>query len=276
MSRKAKIACAQMHAGEDREANIAKAFRFMAEAKAAGAEVICFPELFLEPFFPQYRCDMRYFDLAESIPGPTVERFQAKCRELNLAAILNIYEKGEIEGIYYDTSPVIGADGALLGSQRMMHVAEDDTENERFYYKVGNNGFQIFRTANLTFGVGICYDRHFPEFMRIMALKGAQAVFVATATGGIHKSPWFVEAQASSVFNGIFVIHANKVGKEGNLDFFGLSLATNPLGQVIGQASEDREEVFLAELDLDLIRTARHNWPFMRDRRPEMYGDLLK
>ena len=156
-----------------------------------------------------------------------------------------------------------------------MHITEDPTEDEKFYYTPGDRGYNVFSVAGLKAGVAVCYDRHFPEHMRILTLGGAHVIFVPTATTVLHADAWEVEARASAIAGGVFVAHANKVGKEGNLEFFGKSLVVAPRGDIIAQASEDKEEVLVADIDLEFIVRTRDQWPFLRDRRPETYGELL-
>lgn len=268
------IALAQVHATEDREANIQKGFRLMAEAKEKGASLICFPEMSFLTFFPRIRADRSFFALAESIPGPIVERFQEKAKELGLVTVINMYERAA-PGEYYDTSPVIDADGTLLGISRMMHIAELPNYNEKFYYWEGNTGFPVFETSCAKVGIAICYDRHFPEQMRALALNGVEVILVPTATStSALEHIWQIEMQAASIANQVFVAVANRVEAEGEVRFFGKSFATNPSGEVIAQAQERTEELLLVELDLTLIDQMRQILPFLRDRRPEAYNVL--
>lgn len=163
----------------------------------------------------------------------------------------------------------------MLGSQQMMHIAEDPTEDEKFYYTPGDRGYNVFPLEKTTIGIAICYDRHFPEHMRILTLKGAQIIFVPTATTELHRAAWEVEARASAIANGVFVVYANKVNTEGGLTFFGKCMVINPKGELIAQASEDQEEVLVADVDLSVVTKVRKEWPFLQDRRPETYSELL-
>lgn len=271
---KTKIASAQVSATDSREENIRNAFVLMERARGEGASLICFPEMAFDPFFPRVRADKWYFALAESIPGPMVERFQEKARELELVTVINMYEHAG-PGEYYDTSPVIGADGMLLGISRMMHIAELPNYNEKFYYWEGNTGFPVFNAGVAKVGIAICYDRHFPEQMRALTLGGAEVILVPTATSTpAFGEVWEIEMQATSVANQVFIAVANRVGVEGEIDFFGRSFVTNPMGEVVARAEEGKEALLIAELDLDLIEQARQVLPFLRDRRPEAYGAL--
>ncbi len=268
------IALAQVHATDDKEANIQKGFRLMEKAKQRGASLICFPEMSFLPFFPRIRADMSFFALAEPIPGPTVERFQEKAKQLGLATVINIYERAA-PGEYYDTSPVIDADGTLLGISRMMHIAELPNYNEKFYYWEGDTGFPVFETCCARVGIAICYDRHFPEQMRALTLNGVEIILVPTATSTpALEHIWQVEMQAASIANGVFIAIANRVEAEGEVRFFGKSFATNPKGEIIVQAQEGVEELLFVEMDLTLIDQMRQVLPFLRDRRPEAYKAL--
>lgn len=237
------------------------------------ADIACLPELTIDQFFPQWFGEEKFFTRAEPLNGPIVQKFQKMANQYSIALIPNVYEKGGSD-TYYDTSPVIDAHGKLLGSQHMIHIAEDPTEDEKFYYTPGQK-YNTFSVAGVTIGIAICYDRHFPEHMRILTLKGAQIIFVPTATTGLHRKAWYTEAQASAIANNVFVAHANKVGREGALTFFGKSIIVNPTGEIIAEASEDKEEVMVADINVSLVEEMRKEWPFLRDRRPDMYGDLL-
>ncbi len=271
---KIKIALAQVSASESREENIRNALVLMEQAKKEDASLICFPEMAFDPFFPLVRADKRYFALAEPIPGPMVKRFQKKAKELELVTIINMYEHAG-PGEYYDCSPVIGADGRLLGISRMMHIAELPNYNEKFYYWEGNTGFPVFDTGVAKVGIAICYDRHFPEQMRALTLNGAEIILVPTATStSALEQIWEMEIQAAAVANQVFIAVVNRVGIEGKVMFFGRSFVTNPTGEVVARAEEGKEELLVTELDLDLIEQARQVLPFLRDRRPEAYGGL--
>ena len=275
-----KIALAQVSAANradknrPREKNIRNAFVLMEQAKREGASLICFPEMAFDRFFPRVRADKRYFALAEPIPGPMVERFQEKARALELVTVINMYERAA-PGEYYDCSPVIDADGSLLEISRMMHIAELPNYNEKFYYWEGNTGFPVFNTGVAKIGIAICYDRHFPEQMRALTLGGAEVILVPTATSTpALREIWEIEMQAASATNQVFIAVVNRVGIEGEMAFFGRSFVTNPMGEVVARAKEGEEELLVAELDLSLIEQARQVLPFLRDRRPEVYGVL--
>jgi len=269
-----QIACIQLRAEPKREETFKKLDPLLEEAASRGARIACLPELTVDQFFPQYYHEEKYFDLAELLDGPIVQKFQELAETHDIGLIPNIYEKGDHSHAYYDTSPVIDASGHLIGSQRMMHIAEDPTEDEKFYYTPGDRGYSVFSLEDLKFGIAICYDRHFPEHMRILTLKGADIIFVPTATTGLHREVWRVEARANAIANGIFIAHANKVGREGSSVFFGKSIVVNPRGAIIAEASETEEGLLLAEIDASIIAEIRKEWPFLRDRRPDTYKDL--
>ncbi|MEA1994496.1 MAG: nitrilase-related carbon-nitrogen hydrolase [Euryarchaeota archaeon] len=270
-----RVACVQLGAEKDRETTFTNAERLLESAASQGAKIACFPELTVDQFFPQYFGEEKFFSLAEPLDGPLVREFQRLAKKYRIALIPNLYEKGEKPDTYYDTSPVIDADGTLLGSQQMMHIAEDPTEDEKFYYTQGDRGYHLFSVAGLTIGIAICYDRHFPENMRILTLRGVEIIFVPTATTALHKAAWEVETRANAIVNGLFVAQANKVGREGEMEFFGNSLVVNPKGRIIAQASE-KEEPLIADIDPTIITETRKEWPFLRDRRPKTYGELTR
>lgn len=271
-----RIACIQVGAEQDQNKTLEKVEKLLAVAASKGAKIACLPELTLNQFFPQYFGEKKFFESAESLDGKIVQTFQELAKKYHIAVIPNIYERVGNPPDYYDTSPVIDANGKSLGSQQMMHIAEDPTEDEKFYYKPGERGYNVFQLESLKLGIAICYDRHFPEQMRILTLNGAEIIFVPTATTDLHRDAWEVEARGTAIMNGVFVAHANKVGKEGNLKFFGRSIVVGPKGNLIAQASEDQEEVLIADINLKDIAETRKEWPFLRDRRPETYIRLTK
>jgi len=265
-----RLAMAQVSASPDREANRRNGLELVARAAAEGANLLCFPEIAFDPFFPQYRADFAYFDWAEPIPGPTVERFQRAARRHGIVVVLNLFERAG-PGEYYDTSPVIDADGEVRGLSRMVHIAEAPFFNEKFYYRPGNRGFPVFRTAVGTLGLAICYDRHFPEQMRALTVKGAEMILVPlTAVAADLWEIFEVEMRAASYQNQVYVALVNRVGKEGEMAFLGRSFVVDPFGHVIARAS-DAPDLILVDLDLEAIDHARRKTPHLRDRRPDQY-----
>ena len=248
------------------------------EAAAQGAQIIGFQEVFNAPYFCQVQ-EAEHYKWAESIPGPTTERFQALARELGIVIVLPIYEL-ESAGFYYNTAVVIDADGSYLGKYRKNHIPQVKGFWEKFYFRPGNLGYPCFDTAFARIGVYICYDRHFPEGARALGLNGAEIVFNPSATvAGLSEYLWKLEQPAHAVANGYFVGAINRVGREypWNIgEFYGQSYFCTPRGKLIAEGSRDKEEVIVADLNLDEIQEVRQVWQFFRDRRPESYGDLVK
>jgi N-carbamoylputrescine amidase len=281
MGRSLRVALAQVAVGPEREDNVARALRLMRDASKAGAQLIVFPEMSVDPFFPQYRAEKRYFDWGEPVPGPLTDRFQEEAMTLGLATVVNVFERAG-PGRYYDCSPVFDANGSYVGKQRMTHILEGPGYNERYYYWEGDSGFPVFdigasHLGPIYVGVAICYDRHFPETMRALALGGAEVIVVPTATASLeaeYRAVWELEMQAAAIANGLFVAVANRAGVDGGLTFFGRSFAVDPYGRVLARASEDDTALLLVDLDLDLVEQARRDMPFLRDRRPDAYGVL--
>ena len=271
---KTKIALAQMACEWDAKANVRKALGLMQKAKAKGAEIICFPELTFNIFFPAYRADSKYFDWAEAIPGPTTKLVAKRARELKLTAVVNLLEKAD-HAKYHDTSVAIDADGKILGSARMLHVAEEPFFNEKYYYWPGGGGFPVFDLGHCRAGIAACYDRHFPEVMRALTLGGAEIIFSPMA--GIVTDPfpmYRAEMQGCAFQNGVFIVVVNRVGKEENVEFAGESFAVAPSGRIIASAKRGEEELLLCDIDTGEIETERRKRPFLRDRRPEIYRGL--
>ncbi|MGD8399080.1 MAG: nitrilase-related carbon-nitrogen hydrolase [Anaerolineae bacterium] len=277
MAQNFRIALAQVAAGHEREENVTRALRLMDDAARAAADLIVFPEMSVDPFFPQYRAQKRFFDWGERVPGPLTDRFQQRAGALGLATVINVFERAA-PGRYYDCSPVFSGDGAYLGKQRMTHILEGPGYNERFYYWEGDSGYPVFDLGAARIGVAICYDRHYPEVMRALTLGGAEVIVVPTATAALEaefRAVWEIEMQAAAVANGVFVAVVNRAGADDTLHFFGGSFAVDPYGRVVGRAPEDEVSLFLVDLDLDLVEGARRDLPFLRDRRPETYGLLV-
>jgi N-carbamoylputrescine amidase len=248
------------------------------EAAAQGAQIIGFQEVFNAPYFCQVQ-EPEHYKWAESIPGPTTERFQALAEELGIVIVLPIYEV-ESAGFYYNTAVVIDADGSYLGKYRKHHIPQVKGFWEKFYFKPGNLGWPVFDTAVGKVGVYICYDRHFPEGWRALGLAGAEIVYNPSATSrGLSAYLWQLEQPAAAVANEYFVAAINRVGVEeyGDNDFYGTSYFVDPRGQFVGDVASDKaEELVVRDLDLDLIEEVRQQWAFYRDRRPDAYGPLVE
>jgi beta-ureidopropionase len=261
----------------DKESMIKAHEDYAREAAAQGAKVICFQELFYGPYFCQVQ-DAAYYEYAESIPGPTTERFQALAAELGMVMVLPMYEK-EQEGILYNTAAVVDADGTYLGKYRKNHIPQVKGFWEKFYFRPGNLGYPVFDTAVGRIGVYICYDRHFPEGWRALGLAGAKIVFNPSATSrGLSGYLWQLEQPASAVANEYFIGAINRVGVEplGDNDFYGQSYFVDPEGKFVGEVGDTHEpEVIVRDLDLSLLQTVRERWQFYRDRRPDSYDGLV-
>ncbi|MGO2658319.1 nitrilase-related carbon-nitrogen hydrolase [Mycetocola reblochoni] len=261
----------------DKESMLDKHEQFMRTAAENGAQVICFQELFYGPYFGITQ-DKKYYAYAEPVDGPIVTRFAALAKELGLVTVLPIYEEDQ-PGVYYNTAVVVDSDGTVLGSYRKNHIPHVERFWEKFYFRPGNLGYPVFQTAVGPIGVYICYDRHFPEGWRELALNGAQIVFNPNATKpGLSNRLWELEQPAAAAANGYFVAAPNRVGREDNeygdeaVTFYGNSQFADPRGTIVGgYASGEDEEVVIRDLDLDLVREARDDWQFFRDRRPDTY-----
>ena len=262
----------------DKESMIDRHEELARQAAADGAQVICFQELFYGPYFGIIP-DQKYYSYVESIPGPTVERFQALAKELGMVIVLPIYEVAN-EGEYYNTAAVIDADGTLLGRYRKHHIPNLPQFWEKFYFRPGNGGYPVFDTAVGRVGVYICYDRHFPEGWRELGLNNAQLVFNPSATKpGLSNRLWEIEQPAAAAANQYFIAANNRIGNEAAefgdqaVTFYGSSYFVDPRGKYVGEvASQDQEEVVIRDLDFDEITQARNDWQFYRDRRPESYA----
>ena len=262
-----------------KQANIEKNLGFIDEAAKQGVQIICMQEVFTTPYFCAEQ-EVRWYDAVEKIPdGSTVRLMQEVAKRHGMVIIVPIYEE-EIAGIYYNTAAVIDADGSYLGKYRKNHIPHVAPGFwEKFYFKPGNLGYPTFETAFARIGVYICYDRHFPEGARALGLNGAEIVFNPSATvAGLSEYLWELEQPAHAVANGYFVGAINRVGHEQPWDigeFYGKSYFCNPRGKIIAQASRDKDELVVADLNLDEIREVRNTWQFYRDRRPETYLELV-
>jgi beta-ureidopropionase len=261
-----------------KQAMIDKHVSMIDDAAKKGVQIICLQELFYGPYFPAEQ-NPHWYGLVERIPdGTTTRLMQDLARKHEMAMVVPIYEE-ERTGLYYNTAAVIDADGSYLGKYRKTHIPHCLPGFwEKFYFTPGNLGFPAFDTKFARIGVYICYDRHFPEGARALGLNGCEIVFIPSATTKGHADYlWELEQRAHAVANGYFVGTINRVGKEApwNIgEFFGSSYFCNPDGRMLAKASEDRDELVVADLDLDEIQEVRTHWQFYRDRRPEMYGPL--
>lgn len=265
---------------EIKKGMIEKHLGMIEQAAKQGVQVLCMQELFYGPYFCAEQ-KTKWYGLVEKIPeGETTKLMQELAKKYNMVLIVSIYEE-EMTGVYYNTAAVIDADGKFLGKYRKHHIPHCDPGFwEKFYFKPGNLGFPVFKTAYADVGVYICYDRHFPEGARALGLNGAEIVFNPSATvAGLSEYLWELEQPAHAVANGYFVGAINRVGTEApwNIgEFYGSSYFCNPRGKIIAQASRDKDELVIADLDLDEIKEVRNVWQFFRDRRPETYEALVK
>ncbi|MDQ1608565.1 MAG: beta-ureidopropionase [Microbacteriaceae bacterium] len=266
----------------DKESMIVKHEGFVRDAAAQGAQVICFQELFYGPYFGIIQ-DPKYYEYAESVPGPTVERFRALAKEHNIVIILPVYEE-EQPGVLYNTAAVIDSDGRYLGKYRKHHIPNLPQFWEKFYFRPGNLDYPVFDTAVGKVGVYICYDRHFPEGWRALGLNGAQIVFNPSATKpGLSNRLWELEQPAAAAANQYFIAANNRIGTETQefgdeaVTFYGSSYFVDPRGNYVGDvASTDTDEVVIRDLDFTTLREVRNAWQFYRDRRPDSYDVIVK
>lgn len=261
-----------------KKAMVDKHVAMISDAAKKGVQIICLQELFYGPYFPAEQ-ESRWYDLTERIPeGPTTQLMCEVARQHQMAIVVPIYEE-DMTGVYYNTASVIDADGKYLGKYRKTHIPHCPPGFwEKFYFTPGDLGFPTFETRYARIGVYICYDRHFPEGARILGLNGAEIVFIPSATTKGHADYlWELEQRAHAVANGYFVGTINRVGVEPPWNvgqFFGSSYFANPDGKILAKASEDKDELVVAALNLDEIRSVRTHWQFYRDRRPEMYKPI--
>ncbi len=288
----------QESATADAAANLKQAIARVREAAARGAQIVCLQELFNSPYFCKAERSDR-FDLAEPIPGPTVERMQSLARELEIVVIVPIFER-QAAGIYRNSAAIVDADGSLLGVYRKMHIPDDPLFYEKYYFTPGDShvsfegdhkggGFRVWKTRYANIGVLICWDQWYPEAARINALLGAEILFYPTAIGWhpaekaefgeAQADAWRTAQRAHAIANGVFVASPNRVGHEAEegtngIEFFGRSFICDPFGRVLAEAGT-KPEVLVAECDRQLIEETRRNWPFLRDRRIDAYAPIL-
>ncbi len=248
------------------------------DAGKKGVQILCLQEIFNGPYFCPGQ-DKRWYDAAEPVPGPTVEKLRPIAAQYKMAMVVPLYER-EMAGVYYNTAAVIDADGTYLGKYRKNHIPQTSGFWEKYFFRPGNLGYPTFQTRYAKIGVYICYDRHFPEGARALGLNGAEIVYNPSATvAGLSQYLWKLEQPAHAVANGYFVGAINRVGTEAPWNigkFYGNSYFVDPRGQILACASEDKDELVVSELDLDMIEEVRRTWQFFRDRRPDSYGILTE
>ena len=277
----------QMRSVEDPAANLAAAVDRIRDATARGAQVVCLQELFLGPYFCQTE-DHRFFERAESVPGPTTARLTELATELGVVIIASLFER-RAEGLYHNTAAVIDADGRYLGKYRKMHIPDDPQYLEKFYFTPGDLGFRTWQTRFGRIGVLVCWDQWYPEAARLTAMSGAEILVYPTAIGWLppekaeygerQLGAWETIQRSHAVANGVFVAAVNRVGLEaspaGGIEFWGNSFVADPNGRVIAKAGQD-EETLIVSCDLGQVEVVRTHWPFLRDRRIDAYGGLTK
>jgi predicted amidohydrolase len=270
-----RIALIQQHATTDKAANVARGLRALETAARAGAEAVAFAELAFEPFYPQCPAGPETRAQAEPVPGPITDAFSAKAREFGVVALVNLFERDGDRT--FDCSPVIDADGALLGRTRMIHITEYACFHEQGYYTPGDTGAPVYRTKAGSIGIAICYDRHYPEYMRALALGGADLVVVPQA-GSVGEWPeglYEAELRVAAFQNGYFVALCNRVGPEARLTFAGESFVCGPDGTVVARAKQGTDEILYADVDVTQNAASHARQLFLRDRRPELYAQWL-
>ncbi len=270
-----KIALIQQRAAADKAANLKKGLAAAEEAARNGAQLVAFAELAFEPFYPQYPAGKDKNKLAEPVPGPVTKAFSQLAQQYKMVIIPNLYEMDGKNT--YDTSPVIDADGTILGKTRMVHVPDYEYFHEKTYYTPGDTGIRVYDTAVGKIGIAICYDRHYPEYMRALAVAGAELVVTpqAGAAGEWTDGLYEAEMQIAAFQNGYFTALCNRVGIEGHLDFSGESFVCGPDGRLLAQAGRGTEEILYCDIDLDEVKSSHAKKFFLSDRRPELYGSWL-
>jgi len=277
------IALIQTTSSSDKELNTSLTFEKIREAAGNGAQIICTQELYQSLYFCQHHNE-EFFDLAESIPGPTTDKTAELAKELGVVIVSSLFEK-RMAGVYHNTATVHDADGSFLGIYRKMHIPEDPGFHEKYYFTPGDTGFKVFDTQFGKVGVLICWDQWFPEAARLTAMKGAEIIFYPTAIGVLPNEDaevkkefmeaWETMHRCHAVANGCYVAAVNRVGTESGITFWGDSVVYGPFGKVLAQA-DDKECILYAECDFSSIEKQRRTWPFLRDRRIDAYQDILK
>ncbi len=283
---KVNVGIAQMSCVNDKDENLNKAIANVRDLAAKGAQIVCLQELFTSLYF----CDVEDYDnfsLAESIPGPSTDQLSEVARECSVVIIASLFEK-RAQGLYHNTVAVLDADGTYLGKYRKMHIPDDPSFYEKFYFTPGDLGYKVFKTKFATFGVLICWDQWYPEAARITSLMGAEILFYPTAIGWATSqdeitnqeqyNAWQTIQRSHAVANGVHVVSVNRVGfeQEGAMKFWGGSFVSNPFGSVLYQAPHEQEINHLQTIDLSKTDSYRTHWPFMRDRRIDSYQPITQ
>jgi len=283
-SRTVTLGLVQMRCGNEPADNLDKAVERIRRAARDGADVVCLQELFRSRYFCQTE-DVERFRLAETIPGPTTKVLAKIARERKVVIVASLFEK-RAHGLYHNTAVVFDADGRIAGKYRKMHIPDDPLYYEKFYFTPGDLGFQSFATRHGNIGTLVCWDQWFPEGARLTALAGAEILVYPTAIGWLdgetadvneaQRDAWETSQRAHAIANGVFVAAANRVGKEGDLTFWGNSFVADPFGRVLARASTSAEQTLLVPCDLGRIDEVRTLWPFLRDRRIDSYVGITR
>jgi N-carbamoylputrescine amidase len=283
---KVKVGLVQMSCSGDAKSNMDKAIAGIKDAAAKGANIVCLQELFTSLYFCDVE-DYENFKLAEPVPGPSTDILSAVAKEAGVVVIASLFEK-RAQGLYHNTTAILDADGSYLGKYRKMHIPDDPAYFEKFYFTPGDLGYKMFETKYGKIGVLICWDQWYPEASRLTALMGAEILFYPTAIGWATSqdeatnteqyNAWQTIQRSHAVANGVHVVSVNRVGfeQDGAMKFWGGSFISNPFGSLIVKATHDQEEVIVTELDLSKTDSYRTHWPFLRDRRIDSYGDIVK
>lgn len=281
--KKITLGAVQRSCSQDSDRNISKTIEAIRKASREGAQIILLQELFNTTYFCQ-KVDDRYFEWAQSIPGPITDEFVSLAEELGIVIVAPFFER-RAAGIYHNSLVVIDADGTLMGTYRKKHIPDDPGFHEKYYFTPGDDGYQVFDTKYAKIGPLICWDQWYPEAARITALKGAELLVYPTAIGTLPdedeaKGQEFLDAwqtiqKSHAIANGCYVASINRTGQEGDINFWGHSFVSGPFGQMLAEAGED-EEVLVTEIDLSKIEKQRQLWPFFRDRRIDTYNPILQ
>lgn len=285
-----RVGVLQLAFSADVNKNLKKAVEWVKKAAKQGAEIVCLPELYRSQYFCQKE-DASLFDLAETIPGTSSTTFQKIAKDNKVSIIVPIFEK-RANGLYHNTAIIIDSNGKILGTYRKMHIPDDPAFYEKYYFTPGDLGFKAFQTKTGKIGTLICWDQWYPEGARLTALQGATTLFYPTAIGWhpyekeqygrAQRDSWITIQRSHAIANGVYVASANRVGFEktvetqAGLECWGSSFICDPQGVMLAEASTDKEEILIAEVDLTHLEDVRRNWPFLRDRRIDAYGDITK
>lgn len=278
------VAAIQLSCGQATRSNLEKTEAEIRRSAASGAEIICLQELFASQYFCQSECH-EHFQLAQPVPGPLTQQFSKLAKELEIVLVLPLFER-RAAGVYHNSVVVIETSGELVGHYRKMHIPDDPSYYEKFYFTPGDLGFVAIETSKAKIGVCICWDQWFPEAARLTALAGAEILFYPTAIGWLVEEKeqfgdsqldaWQTMMRSHAIANGVFVVAPNRVGLEGGIEFWGNSFIADPYGSLIATAPDAVETSIMTQCDLGLVDTARTHWPFLRDRRIDAYGGLTK